>query len=108
VRTDRRTTWPDRDGRSAEFRRDGPLARRRKAIEEATALVMTRFQVDPEEAFSVLGKLSAATSLTVSVIASTLMDLAVSDPARPAPDAVVAHRVLRAVRAEAARRAQQA
>jgi hypothetical protein len=72
------------------------------------ALVMIRFQVDCEEAFLLLRKLSTATSLTVSVIASTLMDLAVRGPARPGPDAVVAHRVLRAVRAEAARRAKQA
>jgi hypothetical protein len=63
---------------------------------------MTRFQVDPAEAFLLLGRLSTATTLPVPVIASTLRDLTLRDPARRAPDAMLAHRVLDRVRAEAA------
>jgi hypothetical protein len=108
VRTDRRTTLSDRDGTSAEFRRVGQAAGRWENVEGARALLMARFDVDREEAFLLLGRLSAATTLAVSVIASTLTGLAVKDPARPAPDAEVTHRLLQALRAEAARRAQRA
>jgi len=108
VRTDRRARWPDRDGRSAELRRDGRAAGRREAIEGARALLMARFDADAEEAFLLLGRISRATTLSVSVVASTLLDLAVGDPARPAPDAAVAHRLLQAMRAEAACRDQRA
>jgi hypothetical protein len=107
VRTERRTRWPARAGQSGEFRRDGPFARRREASTGARAVLIARFQVDPEEAFLCHGRLATATTLTVPLIASTLMDLAVRDP-RPEPDAMLAHRVLHGVRAEAARRAQRA